>query len=78
MIATLERSLRAILIVVGTAVLWLAMFNFNMWLFAHTAFPAPAHWISLPAAFRVPSLYHNIDTQADRTGTSQRNLPLSH
>lgn len=53
MAATLERSLRAILIVGGTAVLWLAVFNFNMWLFAQTAFSERAHWIFLPAAFRV-------------------------
>lgn len=53
MAATLERTLRAILIVGGTAVLWLAVFNFNMWLFAHTAFSERAHWIFLPAAFRV-------------------------
>jgi hypothetical protein len=65
MTATLERSLRAILIVVGTAVLWLAMFNFNMWLFAHTAFPAP-------------SFYHNIDTRCIRTITPPDHLPLSH
>jgi uncharacterized MnhB-related membrane protein len=49
----LDRSLRAVLIVGGTAILWLAVFNFNMRLFEHTAFSERAHWIFLPAAFRV-------------------------
>jgi hypothetical protein len=66
------------LIAGGTAVLWLAVFNFDMWLFAHTDFTERAHWIFLPEAFHAPIAYHNIDTLGYRNVTTASGVPLSH
>lgn len=48
-----ERLLRGLVAICGVALLWLAVFNVNMWLFSHAAFSERAHWIFLPAAFRI-------------------------
>jgi hypothetical protein len=48
-----ERVLRGVVAICGVALLWLAVFNVNMWLFSHAAFSERAHWIFLPAAFRI-------------------------
>ena len=48
-----ERLLRGVVAICGVALLWLAVFNVNMWLFSHAAFSERAHWIFLPAAFRI-------------------------
>jgi hypothetical protein len=48
-----ERILRGVVAICGVALLWLAVFNVNMWLFSHAALSERAHWIFLPAAFRI-------------------------
>lgn len=48
-----ERIQRGVVAICGVALLWLAVFNVNMWLFSHAAFSERAHWIFLPAAFRI-------------------------
>ena len=48
-----ERLLLSVVAICGVALLWLAVFNVNMWLFSHAAFSERAHWIFLPAAFRI-------------------------
>jgi hypothetical protein len=48
-----ERILRVVFAICGVALLWLAVFNVNMWLFSHASFSERAHWIFLPAAFRI-------------------------
>lgn len=48
-----ERLLRGLVAICGVALLWLVVFNVNMWLFSHAAFSERAHWIFLPAAFRI-------------------------
>jgi len=48
-----DQLFRTVLVIGGVAVLWLTVFNLNMWLFSHAAFSERAHWIFLPAAFRI-------------------------
>lgn len=44
---------RGIITVCGVALVWLAFFELNDWLFSQLAYTERAHWIFLPAAFRV-------------------------
>ena len=48
-----ESLLRGVVAICVVALLWLAVFNVNTWLFSHAAFSERAHWIFLPAAFRI-------------------------
>lgn len=44
---------RWIIAVIGVAIVWLAFFRLNDWLFSQLAYTDRAHWIFLPAALRV-------------------------
>ena len=44
---------RWIIAVFGVAIVWLAFFEINDWLFSQLAYTERAHWIFLPAALRV-------------------------
>lgn len=44
---------RWIIAVIGVAIVWLAFFRLNDWLFSQLAYTERAHWIFLPAALRV-------------------------
>ena len=47
------KVLLGLIAICGVALLWFLVFNLNMWLFSNTAFSERAHWIFLPAAFRI-------------------------
>ncbi len=49
----LEAVFRGIITVSGVALVWLAFFELNDWLFSQLAYTERAHWIFLPAALRV-------------------------
>jgi len=51
--STLRAMSVSLAIIVGVAIVWLTLFNFNVWLFSHAAYNERAHWIFLPAAVRV-------------------------
>lgn len=53
MILGFEASARWIIAVCGVALVWLAFFELNDWLFSQLAYTERAHWIFLPAALRV-------------------------
>lgn len=48
-----ETVFRGIITVSCVALVWLAFFELNDWLFSHLAYTERAHWIFLPAALRV-------------------------
>lgn len=48
-----DAVMRWIITVVGVAIVWLAFFRLNDWLFSQLAYTERAHWIFLPAALRV-------------------------
>lgn len=50
---SLKRALETILVIAAVALLWLAVFKLNMWLFSNSALSERAHWIFMPAAFRI-------------------------
>jgi len=51
--STLRVMSVSLAIIVGVAIVWLALFELNEWLFSHAAYSERAHWIFLPAAVRV-------------------------
>jgi hypothetical protein len=48
-----DAVMRWIIAVIGVALVWLAFFRLNDWLFSQLAYTERAHWIFLPAALRV-------------------------
>lgn len=50
---TSKRVLESVVVICGVGLLWLAVFTLNMWLFSFSAFSERAHWIFMPAAFRI-------------------------
>jgi hypothetical protein len=53
MTSGLDASIRWVVAVVGVAIVWLAFFKLNGWLFSQFEYTERAHWIFLPAALRV-------------------------
>ena len=53
MTSGLDALIRWVVAVVGVAIVWLAFFKLNGWLFSQFEYTERAHWIFLPAALRV-------------------------